>query len=341
MTMIELSDLLNRLGYDTSLHYRRTDVPADLETAHLFRAARHAGVSGIYVFEASPIDKHKLLSPRPAVYMAQANTEEEARQIHRSLWNLGYAPFLLILLPHQVRIYTGFDYSEKSEEQGLLDVANNLEQLVDLLSDFKAYSIDTGFIWESKYYRKIDQDQRVDRRLLSNLEQLGKALEDSGLSDELAHALIGKYVYLNYLRSRGILTDEWISQQQIMPQGVFSPDANVASLQKLVVALEERFNGRIFPIDFQKEKTLEDKHVSWVASVFSGSEVIEDVPESVYQLCFPFRAMISVIFPSRPFQLFMSSSSVIGKRREQFTHPKSWPTTYFQKWSGLNLLNDI
>ena len=288
--MIELSDLLNRLDYDTSLHYRRTDEPTDLETAHLFRASRAAGVSGIYVFEASPIDKYKLLSPRPVVYVARANTEEEARQIHRSLWNLGYAPFLLILLPHQVRIYTGFDYSEESKEQGLLDVANNLEQLVDLLSDFKAYSIDTGFIWESKYYREIDQEQRVDRRLLSNLEQLGKALEDSGLSGELAHALIGKYVYLSYLKSRGILTDEWIRQQQIMPQGVFSPDANVASLQKLVVALEERFNGRIFPIDFKKKKTLEDKHVSWVASVFSGSEVIEDAPESVYQLCFPFRA---------------------------------------------------
>lgn len=288
--MIKLSDLLNRLDYDTSLHYKRTDEPADLETAHLFRAARDAGVSGIYVFEASPIDTYKLLNPRPVVYVAQANTEEEARQIHRSLWNLGYAPFLLIVLPHQVRIYTGFDYSEESKEQGLLDVANNLEQLVDLLSDFRAHSIDTGFIWESKYYKEINQDQRVDRRLLSNLEQLGKALEDTGLSGELAHALIGKYVYLSYLKSRGILTDEWIRQQQIMPQSVFSPDANVASLKKLVVALEERFNGRIFPIDFQKEKTLEDKHVSWVASVFSGSKVIKDVPESVYQLCFPFRA---------------------------------------------------
>jgi len=290
MTMIELNDLLNRLNYDTSSHYRRTGGQADLETAHLFRAARDARVSGIYVFEASPIDEYRLLSPRPVVYVAQANTEEEARQIHRSLWNLGYAPFLLILLPHQVRIYTGFDYSQESEEQGLLVVADNLEQLVDLLSDFKAHSIDTGFIWESKYYREIDQDQRVDRRLLSNLEQLGKALEDSGLSDELAHALIGKYVYLSYLRSRGILKDDWIRQQQIMPQSVFSPDANVASLKKLVVALEERFNGRIFPIDFQREKTLEDKHVSWVASVFSGSEVKEDVPESVYQLCFPFQA---------------------------------------------------
>ena len=288
--MIELNDLLNRLNYDTSSHYRRTDGQVDLETAHLFRAARDAGVSGIYVFEASPIDKYKLLSPRPVVYMAQANTEDEARQIHRSLWNLGYAPFLLILLPHQVRIYTGFDYSEESKEQGLLDVANNLEHLADLLSDFKAHSIDTGLIWESKYYKEIDQDQRVDRRLLSNLEQLGKALEDSGLSNELAHALIGKYVYLNYLKSRGILTAEWIRQQQITPQDVFSPDANVASLKKLVVALEERFNGWIFPIDFQTEKTLEDKHVSWVASVFSGSEVIEGVPESVYQLCFSFRA---------------------------------------------------
>ena len=85
MIMIELSDLLNKLDYDTSLHYKRTDGPTDVETAHLFRAARDAGVSGIYVFEASPIDTYKLLSPRPVVYVARANTEEEARQCLQGL----------------------------------------------------------------------------------------------------------------------------------------------------------------------------------------------------------------------------------------------------------------
>lgn len=289
MTMIGLNDLLNRLDYHTSPHYRRIEETFDSETAHLFRAARDTGVSGIYVFEASGAE-HKLLSPRPVVYVAQASTEEKARQIHRSLWNLGYAPFVIIILPHQVRIYTGFDYSQESEEQGLLAEASNLKQLVALLFDFKAYSIDTGRIWESKYYSQIDQNQRVDSRLVRNLEQLGEALETAGLSDKLAHALIGKYVYLSYLRSRKILTDEWMVQQHIDPNSVFSLNADVAGLQRLVEALEERFNGKIFPIDFGTETALLDKHISWLASVFSGSQVISTAPNSVHQLCLPFKA---------------------------------------------------
>ncbi len=111
--MIELNDLLEELDYNQSPYYRRTDGPLELETAHLFRAASDAGVNGVYVFETSPSSANRLLAPRPAVYVAKVNTEEGARGIHRSLWNLGYAPFLIVLLPKQVRIYTGFNYSQE------------------------------------------------------------------------------------------------------------------------------------------------------------------------------------------------------------------------------------
>ena len=287
---MKLSELLETLGYDTSSHYYSVDEPVNIEVAHCFRAAREVGVNGIYVFETSPSGAYARLGPRPAVYVAEANTETEARIIHRNLWNFGYAPFVIVLLPHQVRIYTGFNYAEGPEESGLIDKADKLEQIVDLLCDFKAQSIDSGLIWKSQYYEDIDPDQRVDRRLLRNLEQLGEALESDGLSDEVAHALIGKYVYLSYLRSRQILTDEWMTLQNVDPRSVFSFNANVSSLRRLVDALEDRFNGKVFPIDFENEKALQDKHVSWLASVFSGSEVLSNAPEAVHQLCFSFRA---------------------------------------------------
>jgi len=130
----------------------------------------------------------------------------------------------------------------------------------------------------------------VDKRLLSNLEQLGQALKESGLRDEVAHALIGQYVYLSYLRDRGILSDEWLAQQRITPHSVVTHRATVSSLQKLVEALEDRFNGKIFPIEFDKEDTLKDDHVSWVASVFSGAEIKDTAPDIVRQLHLPFRA---------------------------------------------------
>lgn len=290
--MIALDELLKRLGYDESPYYRSTEGLLEPETAHLFRAARTTGVQGIYVFEASPGTTQKLLSERPAVYVAEATNEAEARSIHRKLWNLGYAPFFIICLPDQIRIYTGFDYSESSESRGLLVQAERLNQLNDVLYDFRAASIDTGQIWKSPYARELNPNQRVNKRLLRNLEALGKALKVHGLRDEVAHALIGKYVYFSYLRDRNILHD-WLVQQGIDLHSIFHVEVTVADLRMLVETLEYRFNGQIFPIDFDRENTLEDKHVSWVASVFTGAEMVgtaSDMPDVVRQLHLPFQA---------------------------------------------------
>ncbi|MFN8454826.1 MAG: DNA methyltransferase [Anaerolineae bacterium] len=286
--MIPLSDLVYRLGYKYP-HYLSTDNPLKPETAHLFRAAQDAGVAGIYVFETSPGSEQRLLAPRPVVYVAEAQGESKAREIHRSLWNLNYAPFLIVRLPNQIRIYTGFKYSHKTDE-GLLGKAEHLQQLLDLLTDFKADAIDSGRIWKSEYAKELDPNERVDKHLLKNLQALGKALKESGLRDEVAHALIGKYVYLSYLRHRNILYDEWLSQQQIDPQRVFTLNATIHELKKLVEALDVRLNGEIFPIDFDKEPTLKDDHVSWVASVFRGAEIVNTAPKLVQQLHLSFQA---------------------------------------------------
>jgi len=183
--MIALSDLLKELEYVGSPKYCDTEHPIHLETAHLLRVARDAGVRGVYLFETSPQNR-KSLSPRPIVYVAEADTVDKARDIHRSVWNLGYAPFLIVLLPNQLRIYTGFNYAPDTAvhgELGLLDQAqaDNLQRIIMVIRDFKASSIDSGLIWKSRYYRELDQDQRVDKRLLHNLEKLGETLENDGV----------------------------------------------------------------------------------------------------------------------------------------------------------------
>jgi hypothetical protein len=108
----------------------------------------------------------------------------------------------------------------------------------------------------------------------------------------LANTLIGKYIYLKYLQDRGILTNEWMHENNISPVGIFSLNATVAGLKKLVNALEERFNGKIFPINFEDEETLRDEHVRWVAAIFSGAEIVdkESTPDIVMQLHLPFKA---------------------------------------------------
>src|SRR5205823_1162011 len=113
-----LAEVLDALDYSQSPYYLKTDSKREPEVASIFRTAHNAGVDGIYVFQSSN-EKNSTFSVRPAVYVAEAQTPEAAQIIHRRLWNLGQTPFLIVVLPDHIRVYTGFDYSRKNDKVGM------------------------------------------------------------------------------------------------------------------------------------------------------------------------------------------------------------------------------
>ncbi len=246
-------------------------------TEHIFRAAKKAGIQGAYVFQTSP-QEQKILPDRPAVYVAEARTREEARQIHQRLWNLGNAPFLVILLPNEIRVYTGFDFSISNEGKGLIKEIQNIvdltfESIRDQLADFNAESIDSGRIWETQA-RYITPEKRVDTHLLKNLEGLEKRLKTTELDLPIIHALIGKYVYIRYLYDRGILSEEFLAENGLALDTVLGRNSTLAGLLHLTEVLESRFNGAIFPLPPNIETILSDEIVSLVASTFKGDDSV-------------------------------------------------------------------
>lgn len=278
---MQLEQLLTLLGYTESKNYRAIGELRSPLTAHLFRAAAQAKAKGAYIFHASPADE--ILPVRPAVYIAEANTREEAREIHQNLWNLGNAPFLLVLLPGEVRIYTGFDYDSEDDARGLIDeipfetdLFGDAEgAVIDRLKAFSAKSIDDGEIWK---LQRVDLENRVDRRLLNNLTKLEEELVNNELrlprdkALPVAHSLIGKYVYIRYLRDRGILSDEWLAENDIDLDLVLSRNATLTGLCKLTDALEKRFNGAVFPFPAQGLSAVTDSVISLIASAFKGDD---------------------------------------------------------------------
>jgi hypothetical protein len=275
---LNLDQLLDQLGYTQSQNYRSTNESSQEPlTEHLFRAAKKAGVQGAYVFQTSPPEQ-KILPPRPAVYVAEAKTREEAREIHQRLWNFGNAPFLVILLPNEIRVYTGFDFSLGNEKKGLVneiqDIANlTFESIREKLRDFGSDSIDSGEIWQTQA-KHITPENRVDIHLLNNLEKLEKHLKIKGVDISIIHALIGKYVYIRYLYDRQILSREWLAENNINLDTILGRNATLEGLLKLTELLENRFNGAIFPLPSNVEEILgDDEIVSLVASAFKGDDL--------------------------------------------------------------------
>src|SRR6185295_2624145 len=220
--MLSTSDLITLLGYADSAHFRTSESQFEPESVQHFRLAkeRHGDdftVKGFYVLETAS-SAQTALAARPAVCIAQASSESGAKSLHRRIWNLGNVPFLVIRLPDHVRIYCGFRY-ENSSDIGLVlqEPLDDEKKLRAALTDFTADSIDSAQIWQSQR-QHLDTRRRVNTQLLENLKELAQALAkhcSPVLELPIAHTLIGKFVYLRYLRDRNILDDEWLKKRNI------------------------------------------------------------------------------------------------------------------------------
>lgn len=272
MIKVSKEELLSALNYVDSPNYHLTTSEHHPLTAHLYRAANKAGVDGVYVFHTSSDDA--VLPARPAVYIAEAATLEEAREIHRNLWNLGNAPFLIVILPGQIRVYTGFDYDQRNAERGLIEIIDLLRglDLGERLADYRADSIDSGRLW-ARQAKHLTPERRIDAHLLRNLRRLEEGLVNEGLDLPTAHSLIGKYVYIRYLKDRNILSPQWLEENEIDIDLVLGRNATLKGLRKLVEKLDERFNGHVFPFPLSGKKAPTNEQVAFAAAAFKGDDL--------------------------------------------------------------------
>jgi hypothetical protein len=102
------------------------------------------------------------------------------------------------------------------------------------------------------------------------------------LDPKVAHALIGRFVYLHYLRSRKILSDEWLKGIDVEPDAVFTEKTRLNAFRTLTEKVDDRFNGNIFPIRWGESSAPDAGAVRAVARAFAGEE-----PDSGQLALFP------------------------------------------------------
>ncbi|MFW5810517.1 MAG: HsdM family class I SAM-dependent methyltransferase [Thermodesulfobacteriota bacterium] len=259
--------LIQKFGYaDSPAFLHGADLDGIVNYAHVFRKARNScGLQGVYTL------RNEGQSPIPLVYVCEIDNEEESDIIHRRVWNQDIVPFLMLVSPYGIRVYSGFDYADSAApEKRMLDIALSINEALGKFQDFQAESIDNGNLWKTWGHR-IRPENRVDWKLLGELEGLGKWLISQDLDSHTANALVGKYVFLRYLKDRDILSPRRLAEWNIPEQAIFGREASLKGFQAVNERLKGWLNGDIFSIDSFHSVT--EGHIQKTAAVFNGDEV--------------------------------------------------------------------
>ena len=272
-------DVLGALQYTGSPNYRSGDaLRLEPDYGHILRKAQEAcDLQGVYMLRGSTYDPHQ--PDVPVVYVCRADSEQKAREIHKSVWNQNVVPFLLVVSPGWVRLYPGFSY-EASEDpnKAAIRAIDDFRRVATVLAPLRAGSVDSGDLWR-EWGAHVAPDSRVDWRLLDNLRTLDDRLFEDGVKDRaLSHAMIGKFVYLRYLRQRNILSDAKLKEWSISYDEALGQDVRSSSFLELVRRLDEWLNGSVFPLSRAKIQEFGSERLRKVASVFSGGSADGQLP---------------------------------------------------------------
>ena len=283
-----IKELLDELGYTDSPFFLKKGTRAFATASsigHILRAASkpksECGLLGVYTL--ANIDQPES-APAPLVYVCKAKDEEDADNVHRLVWNQDISPFLIVYTPKGIKFYSGFEYSGNGS--GHLSQLLAFNEAVKIAKGFHADEINSGRFWR-RWSNKIDPKFRVNWKLLANLRNLDAYLQNKcDVSRPTSHALIGKYVYLHYLRDRGILSDRKLASWDVEESQVFGGNASASKFKLVVKELEHWLNGNIFPIPSGKDAPKAD-HIKLVSGIFNGDDIL---PSGDRQLSLDFKA---------------------------------------------------
>lgn len=288
---MQLSTLIETLDYSSSANFfrrgtaafdRAPDIGHILRTAARRRTCRLEGVYSLRPFEGQS-------SPIPVVYVCEADDLATADEIHRLVWNQDIVPFLLVRTPAGVRLYSGFECSDRDngEHEGILEPLIQFNEIAERLAEFRAEAIDSGEIWSARS-SDIRPTKRVYWSLLENLKQLAKKFRDQFGRENvktIIHPLMGKYVYLHYLKDRGFLSARRLAEWGIEHDSVFSRNATLTGLRAICEKLDRFLNGRVFPLKFRGANTPTEEQIQRIAGAFEG-----DTFNGEWQFHLPFTA---------------------------------------------------
>jgi hypothetical protein len=241
----------------------------------LRRAFEELGVQAVLCQERSPV-----------IYFRQMKNidPDVVLNLHRSFWNQGIAPILVVIAPDTVHIYSGLATpsglsSCSGQVTGLVET---LDRISDQLRSF-LLSVESGEYFHI-HRRSFDPSQRVDRDLLRNLQATRQKLsqvKEARLEPQTLDTLLCRLVFTCYLFDRGVIDQAYLTSLRIHGaehlKDILAKKLRTeakADLYALFTKLGEDFNGDLFSADLEAEcKQVEVGHWEILERFFHGTDV--------------------------------------------------------------------
>jgi hypothetical protein len=223
---------------------------------------------------------------QPIIYFRQVTKIDPAEiaRIHRSFWNQGVAPLLVVIAPDEVHVYSGLvppaaAPTKSGKAPGFVEALNRVE---DQLKSF-LLSVESGEYFHVRR-TSFDPRQRVDRDLLRNLQKAREKLAQVHavrLEPEVLDALLCRLVFTCYLFDRGVIDRDYLKANRIHGEdhlrGILAQKPKTEAktdLYKLFAQLGADFNGDLFSYDLEGEsRQVRVEHLEILDRFFHGTDV--------------------------------------------------------------------
>ena len=226
---------------------------------------------------------------------------DDKMALHKAVWNLNESPIIIVIENNAVEIYNGY---RLDKESGLLESIGGEEKL----SDFSYFELVTGKTWE-KYQKELSHKNRVDYHLLKNIEAAQKKLEEDGIEQIVANALLGKVIFIRYLIDRKVRlhfnnTHKYWCNDDLCT--LLTDKQKFWSFIQYLEDPEKGFNGDMFKITKEDFNKIPEQSLNWLVRLLRG-ENISTGQQSLFDL-YDF-SILPIEFISNVYEKFIGKES--------------------------------
>lgn len=201
-------------------------------------------------------------------FSIDGSNENQKKALHQAIWNFNESPIAIIVSNNTVEIFNGFAIDEKTNLLRNLGTESELD-------NFKYFKLVTGQTWET-YNDEISHKNRVDYKLLKNIEATQKRLIGLGITQKIANALIGKIIFIRYLIDRKVQLHFENKQRLWTNEDLCELLQKKDRFIQFISYLEHPetgFNGDLFPISNDEFNLIPQEALDVIILLLNGVEI--------------------------------------------------------------------